>query len=504
MKPTLVTPAGAVFPLLSVKGIHKGLAFIFSQFRIYGAPGETPRLYNLTGTGSTYTDPLTNNTGIVFQNLQCMRCGFLIFDTIYNLLTLSSESTARTLNNMYQSDMSLRIAQKKKTISHEIWFHRQYDIWIRSGYGILDAEPFQVSFDPAEYCYAYIDQSTLTPGPTPSWDAFESQMEPTGISKQFEAFIWASLDRHNEGRQMIYCYDKAGEGGTGKTSVSNALSAGLLEQVTGALNEDVIKNEFGFAQIYGKRLLIVGDCKNDKIIKNQKLHAITGGDLCSVVYKGKMAFFAKVYARVLIFSNDAPTLDVYRGHEKSRVIIIRLDPKLCKEKRHYNTQGQLMGDNNYVARLIAELPHFLHRCRENYETLCPSHREIQVSDDMFANVNSTEEEIFVEFFDSHLETAEPASYLRSIDVYTMLTAQLQSEWGRGSNSNALMNFKLFLSSKNIHQTRKTIDGKKVRIFTGIKKKGEASAMLGSEITLDMGSSAVDDGDIIVDLAELGL
>ena len=485
MKPETVLPSGScLFKPCTEPGLDGNISRIFSLFRVYCPIGDDPRLYYLTDPGHTYTDPATSVSYISYLNLQLGVAKKCTFYNVKNILYNTSESTARSVHNYYRSAMAL-LPPKKVPPSEESWLERQWNLFRCLGYGVLPTEPYHVSFRTDEYTLAFVDRSKIVPGPMPTWYAFMSQMN-VNMRPVFAAYVWAALDRENEGRQLLFVYDKKATGKTGKSSVGIALRNGLLEQVTSALNEKVLENEFGFAQFYGKRLLIQGDCQNPKILKNDKIHAITGGDMVSVVYKGQMAFTARMHARIIVMSNDPPNIEMYRGHEKSRLICIELDASKCTAKDHYDSEGRFIGNNGFIPALVAEIPQFLYYCQEVYPQLCPNRREILVPEMSFETTVSDYEDHFDNALQNFFEV-DPSYSISAYDMYSILGIVIPEFVSVHRNHKIISQWKSFLESHDIH-ARKIYGARTVRVFLGIRKKGgENYVPLSKKDTVDVAS-----------------
>jgi hypothetical protein len=477
MKPVKKLDDGSIlFPLLVRPQLQLNLANIFMQLRIYRGIGEEPRMFFLTDPGVPYQDSDTNTNYRRFKHLQLWKCKRCSFKNFFNLV-LSNGTIARDVERAYNSDQAMHDNKSKRRFpSQKKWLEKMWEIYEASGYGVIEGEePVSVTLSTDEYAYAYIDQSILNDGPCPAWDAFMSQMEPEGISEQFKAFIWSALDPVNMGRQICYIYDDCASGKTGKSTIARVLSRGVLEQVVGSFNEKVLRNEFGYAMVYGKRFLLCGDNKNPRILQNEELHNITGGDLVSIVYKGEMAFFAQIYARVMIMSNDPPQIDTYRQHETSRIILIRMNSKKCTETSHYQN-GVFVGDNSYEERLAKELPHFLYKCRDAYKTYCPTRREIVVPNSYILDASSDDEDLFEQFVNDFLEYGSDY-YIESSRVHDMLFNQIPSS--NKNNGKIMGNFRVYLENHGVYKTQRNVDGRRPRVYVGIRKKNDTSMLSSS-------------------------
>lgn len=478
MNPTVLPDGRVTFKPFTMPEISPSLCAYFAKLRIYRGIKKDPQLYYLQDSLHLVTEQDeegSDRTYYTISNLQLISVGKVSAETIWNLFT-SSEAVSSTILMAYRTGIQLK--QIPATMDLKRWFKRLVDYFEVSSYGVLNSSPVSVSFRNDEYTLAYFDQNKIVPGEFPTWNSFMNQMDEQ-LRPVFASFIWAALDNTNTGRQIMYIYDKKATGKTGKSGVISALTDGVLQQITAAITEKAIKDQFGYAQIYGKRLCVIGDCKNSSIIKNEVIHNLSGGDIAPVINKGEMAFFSKVYARIIIMSNQPPSIDTYRSHESSRLIAIELDGRNSLEKNHIK-DGVFVGDNGYINRLIDQLPFFLHFCRECYATICPTHQELIVPD-IGLSVGTEEEEQFEgivsEFMEIGTDYVLTAADLRGV---LQVTFQNVSSY----NLDLLLGrFRTYIETLGVTKKRALFDGRRQFIYHGIRKKGTNNQLISSSVTL---------------------
>jgi hypothetical protein len=220
-------------------------------------------------------------------------------------------------------------------------------------------------------------------------------------------------------------------GGTGKSSMTGALIDFLGEQHVAAIGKDSLTNQFGFSSIYGKRLIVYGDCKNARILRTEKVHSILGGDTVSIERKNLQPFAGRVYGKLLIGSNIAPEINHEHYNEVSRLIYIPLGDDDDSTKKQYcllDDNGNLVRDEegkyiniggNLRQLLLQEMEAFLFKCRTDYESLCPNGQDIYISDSLRSLGRdvcvSTDELVLDSFADAILEF-NPQSWCLPIDI----------------------------------------------------------------------------------------
>ena len=232
----------------------------------------------------------------------------------------------------------------------------------------LDGEVKNISFSKDEFCYKYFDESILIDGDISAWEEFLCRIgENKDDQRLFMAWTWSVFEPQNKGRQVLVL---KGNGSDGKSCIANAITSFIGRNAAGTISRDTFKNGFGYSRVFGKTLLVYGDCKNKNVTRSEAIHSITGGDTVSVEMKGMQPFSARVYAKVIIATNVGIEIsDV--ANETSRLIYLEIKPN--------SKELILSGDNTWEERLVGEIPHFLFKCREAYKGLCPKHGNIQLT-----------------------------------------------------------------------------------------------------------------------------
>jgi hypothetical protein len=302
------------------------------------------------------------------------------------------------------------VAQYWETLVKPIW---ECDTYFR-----LDKRPVSISVNPKEPTFFFFDDKTLVEGEHPSWDDWLLCM-PIYARDVFKAWLYSVFDPENKGRQCVWLHDR---GYSGKSSVIRAISEFLENKCVGAISHGSLSNQFGYSSVYGKRLVVYGDNKNPKLIHQEKVHSILGGDLVQVERKNADPFSAVTYAKMLITANIPPELELSARNELTRLIYIRLqDPplrvmkKYCKLDENGDIEYQEGGvvpkfvGGKLDEELQAELPQFLSSCKTLYEEHCPNHQDIPLTDGLFREMSlwcASPEHLLVEqFVEENLELA---------------------------------------------------------------------------------------------------
>lgn len=287
----------------------------------------------------------------------------------------------------------------------------------QEGHMIPMPKVFSNSID--EPALNYLDiENICKPGECPTWDFYMKRFSADDAAV-FKAFIWGVLDAKNNGRQMLYVYDK--NGFSGKSVVTNVISQFLGSNLVTALQKDSLNNQFALAKIWNKRLVVIDDNKNPNLIKPTKMHMITGQGMADIEYKGKNSFSARLQCKVIANGNTALSIDTDADHEVSRVIIIKTEMKeeymkqFCKVDengnlcRYKDGRPVFLGSSTFETDLLSEFPVFLNQCKAEYTRLCPTRALFDVPESTYEHVltsNSIEQDVYDEIITNGFDIGE--------------------------------------------------------------------------------------------------
>lgn len=302
------------------------------------------------------------------------------------------------------------------------------------------------------------------------------------------AWIWAVFFAKNKGRQSLWIVDT--DGYSGKSVFVNALVSVLGSALTAALNKDSLKNQFGYAKIWSKRLVTYPDCKNRLFPRSEAAHVIPGGDLVDVEGKGRASFSAKMDAKMLVCSNSFPSLDPHALHERSRWIVVKVEMNDTIRDRIAvkDAEGNFLkdaagndikvGDANFGQALVDGIAELLENAYHAYKQLCPTDADIilptSVSETMYnlEDAESTGLDGLVDryFFTKPDQSTNPVDLRTAyMDITTRLTGYREY-----ANDRAYGDFVEYIEKR--HKVRKmrllcvSEDGStsRPRAFLGIK------------------------------------
>lgn len=268
------------------------------------------------------------------------------------------------------------------------------------------AEPEIISNDPTQPAYTHLHIGSSTGG-CPLLDAWINLRFSPADGDLFRAYVCSIFDVSNHSRQALWLTDN---GQTGKTTVLNAISEALGRQAVATISSNDLNSAFVGSLVYGKRLLIVGDNKNPKLIQSGVIHNILGGDVMNVEFKGQTSFPSPMHCRMLIASNILPDIDTSAAHEKSRVLILQLveNKKLTREQTLSFIQG---GNEAQLTTQIAdEIDAFVDKYQDLYNSICPSHGNLLLSPEaderMYGSITTEEIVMFEYIIDKFLVFGE--------------------------------------------------------------------------------------------------
>lgn len=332
--------------------------------------------------------------------------------------------------------------------------------------------PKTISNDPNEPAFCHFDPAGIRPGDCPDWDDWLLGM-PECCRSVFRAWVYGVFDANNTSRKALWLKS---EGYDGKSQVQKAFFQRLRGGV-GCISKDSLGNQFGYASIYGARLVVYGDCKNSKLIHSEKIHCLLGGDVVSIERKGEQPFATQLNCKLMVNANCAPEINTSSRNEVTRVIFIplheppaRVMAKYCQTHPDGSIIRNALGMPQYTGykladRLFEQFDAFLYQCRADYNELCPTGQEIIVPDAVLAllynNCQSPEENMFETYLREYIEFGS---------TFSVTGAQLNAHFCNLNKCNSLVygNFTRLLELRGGRKARPVVDGSKITVWLGIR------------------------------------
>ena len=223
-----------------------------------------------------------------------------------------------------------------------------------------------------EFAMKHLDLDSLCEqGSWETWKEFFHARKISGDKlRLLMGMIWAIYDESYKTRQMIYWYDPNGY--SGKSVMLQALAEPLLDIDAYGVYTESNSNGFTNERLWDKRLLVVPDNKNPKIVKYGRFHQLTGGDAIDVDSKYRKGFTVKPDAKVFAVGNILPEVDLDARHETSRIAIFTTQVDQEYFKKHIEHEDGTLGDPTFGDKLKSELHAFLFECRKAAQEINPN------------------------------------------------------------------------------------------------------------------------------------
>ena len=244
---------------------------------------------------------------------------------------------------------------------------------------------------PNEPCYLFIPFDGQE-GDWSVWDAWMQESFAKPSAKQaFMGWIGALLDAENTGKQALWLH---GRGNDGKSKVADAL-CDYFGNAAVALSGKSMTNQFGAAKLENKRLVIVADAKNQKLLQSEWAHNLTGGDRTDSERKGKNSYSTKLSGNLMVFANNPPEIKSDEANQVARLLYIRmrqrtLEELIAKGLAVMDADGEthFVGSSDWPKLLKQQLPAFLTACFEVYQDVAPTRSDIMTSRELKVDTES--------------------------------------------------------------------------------------------------------------------
>ncbi len=188
---------------------------------------------------------------------------------------------------------------------------------------------------------------------------FCEMMNRTSNNEALVQWIGSLFDPDADMQQYVWLY---GEGQNGKSTLGRVLHRILGP---GARYTDPPKksHDFWLYDLIGKRLVVYGDCDDERFVTHGTFKSMTGGDPVRANVKFAPALQVVMKAKHLFFSNKKPGISSSMADQR-RIILCEMMP----------IEGA--ADPTYEHRLWLEAPYILGECRRLYQENCGPGRRI--------------------------------------------------------------------------------------------------------------------------------
>lgn len=287
----------------------------------------------------------------------------------------------------------------------------------------------------------------------PVWKSFLDRIsDPIA----FAAFIWSVFEIKHIGRQMLYL--QGGDGEEGKSIMAKAIRSAIGEQYVASMrpNDFSTSSNFGLSKAEGRRLLIIPDVNNDKLLKYDGLKQVLGGDAVSIENKYEKAYTTVINCRVLAASNYALDLGG-ENFETSRLLWLEI-----------NEMKEFI--DNLEDKLKDEFNKFLSYCKICYGKVCQNHYRI-ISEDSENRIKESLEvkhdDVASEYYD--LFEYDPNYYITRKNFNTVIAIKKPNISSKEVNDiKAAMVHKGLSDFKLNNGFRITINKVRVPVYRGLR------------------------------------
>ncbi len=323
----------------------------------------------------------------------------------------ANRETALVLDdNLLKQAVYKALKTRFNAIPPEPILARSVTLWTREAPPLtVEPEPFCFKGDD-RLCFKRFDWEPEK-APYPAWEEFLARLSDPF---SFMAFVWSCFEKGNESRQYVWL---RGEGQDGKSKVLGVLADVFGPAATGISNSHATRgNQFFYSAIYGKRLVVYADCKNENFGMSEVVRNCTSGDPVMVEFKGETPFSQRMRIKLVIASNLKPKSSS-QASDKSRLLYIEVAPAK-------NTD-----DPGWGRRLQEQLPGFLYDCRLAYRSQCPNGGDILVSDRTKAlsqEAAASLEEEFAALFEDNFKVDPSGRVDAAIMVARLKSARLNN------------------------------------------------------------------------------
>lgn len=323
---------------------------------------------------------------------------------------------------------------------------------------------FQKSND---YCFRFIDMDETKGDVHPAWDEFLDRI-PSETTPYFLAWIWSIFAKDDSTRLVCWFH---GDGNDGKSFIYKAISEylGFLAVEETIWNPD---NKFTLSKMVGKKLVYVPDNKSPKLIENQLIKNVSGGDRVTVEKKNRDPFSAVMQGKIMVGSNCAPEISEDAA-STSRLMYIKLAPAVTEI---VNATAPHIWQKN----LISEVPVILKKAKSFYDKLTNGRQILKLPKEMTEQVLAHTGDDFTfqirDFLSSHYEITNKDQDRVKMSELTVQFKVYVSENGFASSTQqnaAWERFKSFMKIRGVKPGKSRINGSSpTSVFIGIRLRTE--------------------------------
>lgn len=155
--------------------------------------------------------------------------------------------------------------------------------------------------------------------------------ETLGENHKFMIEFFGSMF-HRDYRPFQYAVIITGQAGAGKSYLVELMRAFIGKKMTTSLSlEQIAKDKFMTAEMYGSYANIKSDLKNNFIPDFETINNLTGQDSLQVQRKGENSFSFTNHAKLLFTANEAPAIKSNDGiRRRMKIVVAKSAPHVAK------------------------------------------------------------------------------------------------------------------------------------------------------------------------------
>lgn len=155
--------------------------------------------------------------------------------------------------------------------------------------------------------------------------------ETLGENHKFMIEFFGSMF-HRDYRPFQYAVIITGQAGAGKSYLVELMRTFIGKQMTTSLSlEQIAKDKFMTAEMYGSYANIKSDLKNNFIPDFETINNLTGQDSLQVQRKGENSFSFTNHAKLLFTANEAPAIKSNPGiRRRMKIVVAKSAPHIAK------------------------------------------------------------------------------------------------------------------------------------------------------------------------------
>ena len=202
------------------------------------------------------------------------------------------------------------------------------------------------------------------------------------------------------------------KGNTGKSVLLNIIAGLVGEKNTINIPIQKLSDRFSMGDVYGKRLIMVGDQASGSIDDISAFKQLTGGDPIRVEQKGKTGFEYRFTGGMIMACNDLPKIKDDKGdHLFERFFVVPLVNSIPEEKRDKDLLSKIM--NNEADGVLLWALEGLHRFLDNGKCFT----KCKACDDIMSAYRSESDTVYEFIHTNYILTGDTSDKIKTTELY---------------------------------------------------------------------------------------